>query len=132
MKIFNYRVYYEDTDAGGIVYYANYLKFYERARTDFLRAINISQNDLAKSQDLIFVASKCQISYKKPARLDDMLKVSVEIEKIGSAYLDIFQQIYVNEILINECKIKIAAVSYSDLRPKRIMDDILNKFKYNV
>ena len=61
MKIFNYRVYYEDTDAGGIVYYANYLKFYERARTDFLRAINISQNDLAKSQDLIFEIGRAHV-----------------------------------------------------------------------
>jgi tol-pal system-associated acyl-CoA thioesterase len=70
-----YRIYFEDTDAGGVVYYANYLKFFERARTDFLRALNISQSELAAMENLIFVVRKCQIEYISPAKLDDLVKV---------------------------------------------------------
>ena len=75
-----YRVYYEDTDAGGVVYYANYLKFFERARTDFLRALNISQNELLQSEKLIFVVRRCEIDYVSPAKLDDLVEVYVPEE----------------------------------------------------
>ena len=68
---FNYRVYYEDTDCGGVVYYANYLKFFERARTDFLRLLGISQSELVTKENLIFVVKRCEIDYIFSAKLDD-------------------------------------------------------------
>ena len=76
MNKFNYRIYFEDTDAGGIVYYANYLKFYERARTDFLRARGISQQKLAKEENIGFVVRRCEIEYISPAILDNEIEVS--------------------------------------------------------
>ena len=82
---FTYRIYYEDTDAGGVVYYANYLKFFERARTDFLRTLEISQSDLAQKENLVFVVRKCEIDYLTPARLDDLVNVSVKIKEITSS-----------------------------------------------
>ena len=90
----DYRVYYEDTDAGGVVYYANYLKFFERARTDFLRSIGISQNELSKSEKLLFVVKKCEVEYLSSAKLDDVISVEVEILKIGIASLIINQKIH--------------------------------------
>ena len=79
-NIFNYRIYFEDTDAGGIVYYANYLKFYERARTDFLRQFNISQQQLANEQKIGFVVRKVAVEYLKPAKLDYEISVSVNFK----------------------------------------------------
>jgi len=73
------RVYWEDTDGGGIVYYANYLKFAERARTEWLRALGHNQTALRESAGVVFVVRDCRIRYKAPARLDDMLEVSVEV-----------------------------------------------------
>ena len=83
---FSYRVYYEDTDAGGVVYYANYLKFFERARTDFLRTLGISQSDLATKEGLVFVVRKCVIDYISPAKLDNILEVSVEVKSPVAIY----------------------------------------------
>ena len=71
------RVYYEDTDAGGIVYYANYLRFFERARTDWLRAIGVSHRELSQEQGLNLVVRDCAVQYRRPARLDDLLVVEV-------------------------------------------------------
>jgi acyl-CoA thioester hydrolase len=77
------RVYYEDTDAGGIVYYANYLKFFERARTDWLRALGVEQRSLAE-QGLMFVVRECALRFDRPARLDDELIVSVAVQDPAS------------------------------------------------
>ncbi len=132
MKSFCYRVYYEDTDAGGVVYYANYLKFYERARTDFLRDLEIIQSDLIKYHDLIFIVSKCDIKYIKPAKLDDALSVDIKIEKIGAASIEIIQQIKIGNILINEAVVKIVSAGYSNFRPKKIPNEIIKKLKDHV
>jgi acyl-CoA thioester hydrolase len=75
------RVYYEDTDAGGVVYYANYLKFFERCRTEWLRAIGHDQADLLRDPGIAFVVRAVNLEYRKPARLDDQLIVSLEVEK---------------------------------------------------
>ena len=91
---FNYRIYYEDTDAGGVVYYANYLKFFERARSDFLRSIGISQVQLAQSENIIFVVKRCIIDYQSPARLDDEITVSVKIKEIHKVSLTMKQEIF--------------------------------------
>ncbi len=79
------RVYFEDTDAAGIVYYANYLKFAERARTDMLRDFGVSHADMMKRDGLVLVVRRCEIDYLKPARLDDLLTVETEVAKLGGA-----------------------------------------------
>ncbi|HRC61225.1 MAG TPA: YbgC/FadM family acyl-CoA thioesterase, partial [Candidatus Propionivibrio aalborgensis] len=76
------RIYYEDTDAGGVVYYANYLKFLERCRSEWLRSIGHDQTDLLRDPGIAFVVRSINLEFLKPARLDDLLTVSLEVEKI--------------------------------------------------
>ncbi|WP_300319427.1 tol-pal system-associated acyl-CoA thioesterase [Accumulibacter sp.] len=85
------RIYYEDTDAGGVVYYANYLKFLERCRTEWLRAVGHQQADLLRDQGVAFVVRSVNIDYLKPARLDDQLLVGLEVDKISRAQI-LFRQ----------------------------------------
>ena len=115
-----YRVYYEDTDAGGIVYYANYLKFFERARTDFLRHLGISQNELVKKEKLVFVVRHCELDYVRPAQLDDFLEVSVAVEKIGAASIVMNQEIKVEGQLFVSLKVEIVTVDVDGFRPRKI------------
>ena len=122
----DYRVYYEDTDAGGVVYYANYLKFFERARTDFLRSIGISQNELSKSEKLLFVVKKCEVEYLSSAKLDDVLSVEVEILKIGIASLIINQKIHCNQNLTTKMLVEIVAIDAETHKPKRIPQNLKN------
>ena len=82
------RVYYEDTDAVGVVYYANYLKFAERARTEMLRALGIEQSGVMANEGLAFVVKRCEIDYVKPARLDDDLDVTLSVTKVGGASME--------------------------------------------
>src|SRR5499426_1774526 len=86
------RVYFEDTDAAGIVYYANYLKFAERARTDMLRDLGISHADMMKRDGLVLVVRRCEVDYLKPAKLDDLLTVETETVKLGGASVDLRQR----------------------------------------
>ena len=88
------RVYWEDTDAGGVVFYANYLKFFERARTEWLRALGIGQRALKESSGGMFVVTETNVRYLRPARLDDQLLVTVRLEQIGRASLTLAQQIH--------------------------------------
>lgn len=87
------RIYYEDTDAGGVVYYANYLKFLERCRTEWLRAVGHQQADLLRDQGVAFVVRSVNIDYLKPARLDDQLLVGLEVDKISRAQIFFRQHI---------------------------------------
>jgi acyl-CoA thioester hydrolase len=116
----NYRVYYEDTDAGGVVYYANYLKFFERARTDFLRAREIFQSDLAKTQNLAFVVRKCEIEYLSPARLDDLIEVSVLIKEKRAASILMAQEISRDGKILSRLNVEIVCVSADEFRPKKL------------
>ncbi len=75
MHISKYRIYYEDTDAGGVVYYANYLKFFERGRTEYIRSLGISQMNLREKEGIGFVVKTCEIDYKSSAKLDDLIRV---------------------------------------------------------
>lgn len=88
------RVYWEDTDAGGIVYYANYLKFMERARTEWLRSVGVDQSRLAAEAGLIFIIVAVDIEYRRPARLDDELIVTCEVEAEGRASFAFTQEIH--------------------------------------
>ncbi len=114
------RVYWEDTDAGGVVFYANYLKFFERARTEWLRAAGHSQQRLRDQTGAIFVVAETHVRYLQPARLDDLLDVTVELCEGGAATLLIAQQALRGGTLLAEGTIRIACVDAQSLRPRRI------------
>lgn len=122
----NYRVYYEDTDAGGVVYYANYLKFFERCRTDFLRNLGLNQNELLNKKNLAFVVRRCEIDYLSPAKLDDLIKVEVEVEKIAAASISMKQKIYRDDKILSSLKVEIVCVDSRNFRPCRISDWLRN------
>ncbi|WGG53550.1 tol-pal system-associated acyl-CoA thioesterase [Rugamonas sp. DEMB1] len=115
----NVRVYYEDTDAGGIVYYANYLKFFERARTEWLRAIDVGQHALLREHDAMFVVKNVSADYHAPARLDDVLKLTLTIEKLGRASILFVQQAWCGDVLLNTARVKVGCVD-SALRPRAV------------
>lgn len=123
-----YRIYYEDTDAGGVVYYANYLKFFERARTDFLRALNISQSDLATKENLVFVVRRCEINYLTPARLDDLIDVLVFVKEIHAASIVMQQEIKIGDKVLSRLNVEIVCVAADNFRPKKIPENIKNLF----
>ena len=125
---FSIRVYYEDTDAGKIVYYANYLKFAERARTEYLRDLGIIQTNIAEEHSVYFVVKKAEVNFKSPAKLDDFLEVNTIITKISKASIVMSQSIMLNENILCEVEVKIACVDLN-IKPKAIpkkIFDILN------
>ncbi|AKU21864.1 tol-pal system-associated acyl-CoA thioesterase [Massilia sp. MB5] len=122
------RVYYEDTDAGGIVYYANYLKFFERARTEWLRAIGVGQHQLLQEQDAMFVVKSVSADYHAPAKLDDVLKLTLKIEKLGRASLVVVQEAWAGGTLLNTARVKIGCVD-SALRPRAVPDDVAARMR---
>jgi acyl-CoA thioester hydrolase len=91
--IFELRVYYEDTDAGGVVYYANYLKFAERARSEFLRSIGTGNSQLLAEHGVLFAVSGCAVKYKRPAKLDDALEVHTHLTNVGGASMSAQQTV---------------------------------------
>jgi len=119
------RVYWEDTDAGGIVFYANYLKFFERARTEWLRSLGVAQSTLKSERGGIFVVSETTVRYLAPARLDDELLVTAQLEAGGRASLIIAQEARRGDTLLAVGTIRIGWVDAATLRPGRIPDAIL-------
>ena len=122
------RVYWEDTDAGGVVFYANYLKFFERARTEWLRSLGPAQETLRRSGQGMFVVSETRMRYLRPARLDDELIVTVRLAEAGRASLSVAQQCWCAGTLLVEGDIRIGWVqSQPDgaLRPARMPAEIL-------
>jgi len=121
------RVYYEDTDAGGVVYYANYLKFMERARTERLRALGFSQAKLM-DDNLIFVVHSCQVRYRAAARLDDELGVSAQLTTIKGARLVFSQQVIrlADQMLLCEGQVTVVSVSADTFRPCPLPATLLN------
>jgi acyl-CoA thioester hydrolase len=117
------RVYYEDTDAGGIVYYANYLKFFERARTEWLRAIGVGQQVLLAEHDAMFVVKNVSADYHAPAKLDDVLKLTLRIEKLGRASIVFVQEAWCGTSLLNTARVKVGCVD-SALRPRALPDAV--------
>ena len=117
------RVYWEDTDAAGIVFYANYLKFFERARTEWLRGFGFGQEELRRD-GVAFVVSETTLHYLKPARLDDVVDVSVEVVHLGQASLQLAQQARRAGELLAEGTIRIGCVELETFRPCRIPNDI--------
>jgi acyl-CoA thioester hydrolase len=127
---FPVRVYWEDTDAGGIVFYVNYLKFFERARTEWLRARGIGQRALKDASGGMFVVSATEVRYLQPARLDDELLVTVRVERFGAASLLLAQQVLAGPAsggpVLCEGSIRIGWVQADTLRPARIPPSVLN------
>ena len=127
------RVYWEDTDAGGIVFYANYLKFFERARTEWLRSKGIGQQALKERSGGMFVVSETAIKYHRPARLDDELLVTARLLEGGRASLTIVQQAWRKTAdqpeLLCEGTIRIGWVSAASMKPERIPSTVLEVLK---
>ena len=121
---FELRVYWEDTDAAGIVFYANYLKFFERARSEWMRSCGHGQEMLRRDAGIAFVVSETAVRYLRPARLDDMLSVSVDVRHLGQASLAIGQQAWRADELLAEATIRIGCVELGTFRPCRIPNDI--------
>jgi acyl-CoA thioester hydrolase len=132
-KVFHWpvRIYWEDTDAGGIVFYANYLKFFERARTEWLRSLGINQQSLRDTTGGMFVVSASQVNYLRPAKLDDMLSVSALLSDVARASMTITQTAYRvdpthGDIRLCEGHIRIGWVNAQTLRPDRIPASVID------
>ena len=122
---FPIRVYWEDTDAGGIVFYANYLKFFERARTEWLRAAGVEQHALREETGVMFVVAATSLRYLAPAKLDDLLTITVDPEPAGRASLVVRQRALRGDTLLAEGEIRIGCVRAEDLKPQRLPDTVV-------
>lgn len=125
------RVYWEDTDAGGVVFYANYLKYFERARTEWLRSLGIGQEELRRTSGGIFVVGATNVRYLQPARLDDELLVTARIESAGRASISLAQQAFRagDRALLCEGTIRIGWVEAATLKPARMPANLLEALK---
>ena len=131
------RVYWEDTDAGGIVFYANYLKFFERARTEWLRSLGIGQQALREATGGIFVVTDATLKYHRPARLDDALTVTARLTEVGRASITIVQQAISHPetlpgggaLIHCEGSIRIGWVDAATLKPARLPPHVLEALK---
>ena len=132
--IFPIRVYWEDTDAGSIVYYANYLKFFERARSEWLRQLGVEQGTLLATEGCMFVVSEVQTKFHSPARIDDLLQVTVRIQKLGHASIQLHQSAYIQSqnsdvtisTLVCVGLVRLACVQQSSMRPVAIPQSIVS------
>lgn len=124
---FSMRVYWEDTDAGGVVFYANYLKFFERARTEWLRALGIEQRALQETTDSIFVVADVALRYLAPAKLDDLLTVSVKVLEVGKASIALEQQAWRGDVLLAHGTVRVGCVNATSLRPTRIPAQVASR-----
>lgn len=120
------RVYWEDTDAGGVVYHAGYLRFLERARSEWLRAASIGQDALRRSHGIVFVVRELSIAYDKPARLDDELDSTVGVERLRTASIDFAQAItrVADGVTLARAKVRVACIGAVSFAPCRIPQDI--------
>ena len=123
------RVYWEDTDAGGVVYHAQYLAFLERARTEWLRAHGKGQETLRVDHDLVFAVRAMRIEFLQPARLDDAVLVSVALRQCRRASLELAQSIRRDGTLLLEADVRVAALNASDFRPRAIPMPLYEELK---
>ena len=125
------RVYYEDTDSGGVVYYANYLKFMERARTEWLRALGFEQTALASEHGVIFVVRRTAVDYRQPARFNDELKVVSMVKHLGQCRV-VFAQRIEGETARVAGETEVACVSLALFKPVKIPDTLMNKLEQHI
>jgi acyl-CoA thioester hydrolase len=121
------RVYWEDTDAGGVVFYANYLKFFERARTEWLRSLGIGQQALRERTGAIFIVVEAALRFVQPARLDDWLDVTVDVGEKRPATLLLEQQALRDGELLCSARVRIGCVDHGTFRPRRIPSEITSR-----
>lgn len=114
------RVYYEDTDAGGVVYYANYLKYLERARTEWLRRAGFEQRDLVGQLNLLFTVRSVVVDYRAPARLDDRLEVEAQILRIGRASIEFAQAVRRDGVELCSARVRVASIDAETFRPRAL------------
>ena len=133
-RIFTFpvRVYYEDTDAGGVVYHARYLHFFERARTEYLRTKQFSQQTLLQEQQAAFVVKSMSIDYCVPAKLDDYLIVETEIVGVKGATLLFEQRLMRDTVILSKATVKVAYVDLGKMKPAAIPTEIKAAFSNNV
>jgi len=124
---FPLQIYWEDTDAGGIVYYANYLKFTERARTDLLRGLGINQQEMMQEDGLNFVVRECHVEYLKPAKMDDRIEVQTRVCDLKGASLQMLQNVYRGDDLLIKSSVRVACLKKTG-RPARFSPQIKDKF----
>lgn len=122
------RVYIEDTDAGGIVFYANYLKYFERARTELIRSLRYSLR-AGLNNGLSYVVHSIELKYHMPALLDDEIQVSARLSKLGKTYMIFDQQAHRGSSLLVSAKVKIACVSYPGLKPRALDSELGSRLK---
>ncbi len=120
------RVYYEDTDSGGVVYYANYLRFLERARTEWLRARGFEQTALAREHRVVFVVTALSIEYRRPARFDDMLAVTVEPAEVGASRVVLLQRVVRGDEELIAASVRLACVNTATFKPVKIPRSLLS------
>ena len=123
------RVYWEDTDAGGVVYYANYLKFMERCRTEWLRALGIDQSRLRTERKLQFAVMDVQVSYRYPAMLDDEILVSVALTRMRGASFSFKQEIWRDAVQLIDASTRVVCLDSSSLKPKAIPADLFKEWR---
>jgi acyl-CoA thioester hydrolase len=129
--VFPVRIYYEDTDLAGVVYYANYLKFYERGRTEMVRAIGLDQAVLIE-QGLAFAVARAEVDYLKPARFNDALEVVTEVERFGRASVTFAQHLRLAaapHTVLNRAVVKVACVTVSDMKPAPLPDLLVKEWQ---
>ncbi len=133
MTVFSWpvRVYYEDTDAGGVVYYANYLRFMERARTEWLRSLGFEQDDLMRDPGILFAVRRAEVDYLRPAHFNDRLIVVSEIERAAGASIDFAQMVRREDETAPLCRgrVQVVCLRAGGLRPTRIPDAMISKFQ---
>lgn len=112
------RVYYEDTDHGGVVFYPNYLKFMERARTEWLRELGFEQDRLIEEEGLLFAVRSVELKYHRPARFNDLLDVTAKVVKYGRASIDFTQQVRRGNEVVCEGTVRLASLDAATFRPK--------------
>lgn len=111
------RIYYEDTDTGGIVYHANYLRYLERARTEFMRSYGLELDVLRETDGVLFAVRRAEVDYLKPARFNDELRVTAEIKRLGGASINFYQEVLLGDVLVCKGNIRIACINDESLMP---------------
>jgi acyl-CoA thioester hydrolase len=123
------RVYFESTDAGGVVYHAEYLKFLERSRTEWLRHLGFDHQALARDHNALFIVSSLTVDFVKPARLDDMVAVSVKLESLGKVRSIFAQEIRREDEVLVKAKVTVASVNALTLKPVEIPEALRKKME---
>lgn len=127
VHVFRVRIYYEDTDAGGVVYYANYLRYSERARSDFMTALGVGQAKLAVDEGVVFVVRECAVRYLRSAHLDDTVTVRTTVRAIGGATVDLAHEFLRGDECLTEMNVRVACVRGG--RPTRLPTAIRAAFE---